>query len=226
MYKSYGHSFPGAVIKQKDELTENLLRREKRWLSTVVSTLSTVIHVGGTVDKAVSDAKNERSVFECELENFSKWPLVQPSVNLNASDLVEQHPLVILPGFEEAFVAKRSSILTRNEGTVEWQLEQMWSTVQVDWSVQNQLWCTLVWWAHPPICTNRLNVCINDECEYQEYGGEESGSNCVCSGDLCVTASMGTTDQATAKIYVLPKSRTNFAPEMAQRLEDNYYNYC
>lgn len=157
-----------------------------------------------------------------------------------------------MPGYKEAFVAKLSSIFSRNEGNIQWGIEELNIKVKIGWSVQISYWCDIAEstssfmclistrlgcefifnWCEiigcgqsTPACRNNLTVCVEEECQSKEYDIDISAS-CVCSDDICVTGTMGTTDQATAKIYILPKARDNLAPSLYEMLTSDTYNYC
>lgn len=212
--------------QQRDAPGELLLRRERRGLIPFLDILLQLIKTGSSVDEAVFAAKDQRSIMHCELTNFSKWQMRNPTAILNSSELQEPEGPVIFPGMQEGFVAKRKKFFQRNEGKMSWTAphdQQIPVTISIEWSIHMHAGVLSSWFGlggH----TNKLTVCVNKSCDYQEYD-EETHSNCVCLGDLCVLGTMGTADQAHAKIYILPKSHFDLAEGMLKANNTIHYSY-
>ena len=218
------HYLLALPAQERDASGELLLRREKRGLIPFLNTLQGLAEIGNSVAEAVTAVKNNQYVLHCELTNFSKWQVRNPTATLNSSELLVPEGPVILPGKTEAFVATPQHFWSRNEGKMSWTVQDdSQSSIRIEWSIHMHAGILSSWFGlggH----TNKLTVCISKSCDYQENNAD-SRSNCVCLGDLCVLGTMGTKDQAYAKISILPKSRFDLAKGMLESDDTSNYSY-
>ena len=137
-----------------------------------------------------------------EVENYSKWPIVNPSVDLESSELKAPAPIVIAPGSTEAFLAIPRLIVEAwpNMGTISWDIDAQ--VISISWYIQ--------WQPAFKHISNHFKVCVNGECDIHKYD-EEHQSNCVCNNSLCISASMGTDTQTTAKVAIYPLNSADYA---------------
>ena len=137
-----------------------------------------------------------------EVENYSKWPIMNPSVDLESSELKVPMPNVIAPGSTEAFLAVPKSIVETwpNKGTISCVIDGQ--EISMAWYIQRKP-------ALKPI-SNHFKVCVNGKCDIHEYDKEHK-SNCACSNNMCISASMGTHTQTTAKVAIYPLNSTDYA---------------
>ena len=137
-----------------------------------------------------------------EVENYSKWQIVNPSVDLESSELKAPAPIVIAPGSTEAFLAIPRLIVEAwpNMGTISWDIDAQ--VISISWYIQWKLASNRI--------SNHFKVCVNGECDIHEYD-EEHKSNCACQYNLCISANMGTHTQTTAKVAIYPLNSTDYA---------------
>ena len=195
------------------------LLREKRSSPEVTDAVAALLEEGSSVTDTVSAVKQagKSLILTCEVTNMCGWAMKHVSSNTKSS--MELPAQTIRPGFTEAFVtARKKATAKSHKGIVHWKLitgDQTSIKVSVEWFIPHK----------PDVIKvkNILRICIDDLCDKHEYG-EEHERNCVCSSGVCVEALMGTSDQTTAYVDIVPIDFNQFVGSLNSYFSEYNHN--
>ncbi|KAL3870273.1 hypothetical protein ACJMK2_038350, partial [Sinanodonta woodiana] len=209
---------------------------EQAGITAIVSAAAGAVSAGSSLTgTTLSNLMNPNFKISCgiEVENWSKFPLIQPAVRIFAGAL-STPPGNILPSKKEAMVARKSSdSATGTFGTVSWLVEGQARRIVLMWAAPYDFNLFSNWLGVGITTPGVIFHAEENDWYYQMYYGRSSdslrfnrsafyweSSPVIYTDDLIqISGTMSTGHQAQVKITVRPLNVSDLATPIKVLLE-------